>query len=158
MWSTAGPRSAVTYDPVHDELFWARRGSGANRNERADPRLRTAPIRSRAVIGSTFTFKMSIEDISASDRRHPARGPRPPAHGLDRADDVPRRRWPPRRLRDRCYCHSWDVIGGLLLVEEAGGVASDFIADNGLLDAGSALACTPGLQQTLEQVRDRATR
>ena len=42
------------------------------------------------------------------------------------------------------YCNSWDVIGGLLLVQEAGGVASDFIADNGLLDAGSALACTPG--------------
>ena len=43
------------------------------------------------------------------------------------------------------YCNSWDVIGGLLLVEEAGGVASDFIADNGLLEAGSALAATPGV-------------
>jgi myo-inositol-1(or 4)-monophosphatase len=53
------------------------------------------------------------------------------------------------------YCNSWDVIGGLLLVEEAGGVASDFIAENGLLAAGSALAGTPGLRQTLEQVRGR---
>ena len=54
------------------------------------------------------------------------------------------------------YCNSWDVIGGLLLVQEAGGVASDFIAENGLLAAGSALAGTPGLQATLEQVRQRA--
>jgi myo-inositol-1(or 4)-monophosphatase len=53
------------------------------------------------------------------------------------------------------YCNSWDVIGGLLLVQEAGGVASDFIAENGLLAAGSALAGTPGLQQTLEWIRER---
>jgi myo-inositol-1(or 4)-monophosphatase len=56
------------------------------------------------------------------------------------------------------YCNSWDVIGGLLLVEEAGGAASDFIADNGLLQAGSALAGTPGLLATLEPIRERATR
>ncbi len=51
----------VTYDPVHDDLFWARRATGAYRNERrvrvsgcADPK--------RAVLGSTFTFKMKVED------------------------------------------------------------------------------------------------
>jgi myo-inositol-1(or 4)-monophosphatase len=51
------------------------------------------------------------------------------------------------------YCNSWDVIGGLLLVQEAGGVASDFIAENGLLEPGSALAGTPGLHETLERIR-----
>ena len=56
------------------------------------------------------------------------------------------------------YCNSWDVIGGLFLVQEAGGVASDFIADNGLLEPGSALGCTPGLRDVLEQVRDRSAR
>jgi myo-inositol-1(or 4)-monophosphatase len=56
------------------------------------------------------------------------------------------------------YCNSWDVIGGLLLVQEAGGVASDFIAENCLLEPGSALACTPGLRAALEQVRGRSTR
>ena len=54
------------------------------------------------------------------------------------------------------YCNSWDVIGGLFLVQEAGGVPSDFIAENGLLAAGGALAGTPGLRATLEQVRERA--
>ena len=50
------------------------------------------------------------------------------------------------------------MIGGLFLVQEAGGVASDFIADNGLLEPGSAFGCTPGLRDVLEQVRDRSAR
>src|SRR5919106_954479 len=51
-------RIGVTYDPVHDELFWARRGGGAYRNHtpirvsgRTDPQ--------QTVVGSTFTFKMN---------------------------------------------------------------------------------------------------
>ena len=32
----------VTYDPVHDDLFWARRGTGAYRNER---RVRVLELR-----------------------------------------------------------------------------------------------------------------
>ena len=141
----------VTYDPVHDELFWARRGGGAHRDH--------APIRTsgctdpqRAVIGSTFTFKMSIEAYMAiiggvlragSDHRRMGSTALMMCHVAD------------GRL-DGCatgYCNSWDVIGGLLLVQEAGGVASDFIADNGLLEPGSALACTPGLHAMLEQLR-----
>jgi myo-inositol-1(or 4)-monophosphatase len=129
----------VTYDPVHDELFWARRGGGA-----PDPQ--------RAIIGSTFTFKMGIEGYvglierilrAGSDHRRMGSTALMMCHVAD------------GRL-DGCatgYCNSWDVIGGLLLVEEAGGVASDFIAENGLLAAGSALAGTPGLRDTLEQVR-----
>jgi hypothetical protein len=35
-------------------------------------------------------------------------------------------------------------------------VASDFIAENGLLAAGSALASSPGLQATLKGIRTRA--
>ena len=140
----------VTYDPVHDELFWARRGGGAHRNHTrirvtgcADPK--------RAVIGSTFTFKMPIETYVAliegilragSDHRRMGSTALMMCHVAD------------GRL-DGCatgYCNSWDVIGGLFLVEEAGGFASDFIADNGLLEPGSALACTPDLQAPLRQL------
>lgn len=142
----------VTYDPVHDELFWARRGGGAFRNQTpiqvsgcADPK--------QAVIGSTFTFKMSKDTYvslvrgfldAGSDHRRMGSTALMMCHVAD------------GRL-DGCatgYCNSWDVIGGLLLVEEAGGIASDFIADNGLLEAGSALACAPGLHEMLEELRD----
>jgi len=157
-WSTAlayviGERVeiGVTYDPVHDELFAARRGGGAWRNE-APIRVSGATDPKRAIIGSTFTFKMSVERYitllqgilgAGSDHRRMGSTALMMCHVAD------------GRL-DGCatgHCNAWDVIGGLLLVEEAGGVASDFIAAHGLLQAGSALGCTPGLQETLERIR-----
>jgi myo-inositol-1(or 4)-monophosphatase len=146
----------VTCDPVHDELFWARRGCGAHRNH-APIRVSGATDPKRAIIGSTFTFKMEIDRYvgiierilrAGADHRRMGSTALMMCHVAD------------GRL-DGCatgYCNSWDVIGGLLLVQEAGGVASDFIADNGLLEAGSALAGTPGLEQTLRQVRNGANR
>src|SRR5919106_1585952 len=144
----------VTYDPVHDDLFWARRGAGAWRNERAiRVSERTDP--KQAVLGSTYTFKMAVAEYvrliegilcAGADHRRMGSTALMMCHVAD------------GRL-DGCltlYCSSWDVIGGLLLVQEAGGVASDFIAENGLLEAGSALAGTPGLQETLERIRARA--
>jgi myo-inositol-1(or 4)-monophosphatase len=138
----------VTYDPVHDDLFWARRGTGAYRNERAirvsgcaDPR--------RAVIGSTFTFKMKNEDYvgfvegilrAGADHRRMGSTALMMCHVAD------------GRL-DGCatlYCNSWDVIGGLLLVREAGGTASDFLAGATLTEPNRAFGCTPGLQQAIE--------
>jgi myo-inositol-1(or 4)-monophosphatase len=144
----------VTYDPVHDELFWARRGGGAQRDQ-APIRVSGATDPQRAIIGSTFTFKMGIERYltiiqgilrAGADHRRMGSTALMMCHVAD------------GRL-DGCatgYCNSWDVIGGLLLVREAGGVASDFIAEHGLLEPGGALACTPGLRETLEQVHGRS--
>jgi myo-inositol-1(or 4)-monophosphatase len=144
----------VTCDPVHDELFWARRGRGAHCNH-APIRVSGATDPKQAIIGATFTFKMGIERYLAilegilragSDQRRMGSTALMMCHVAD------------GRL-DGCatgYCSSWDVIGGLLLVAEAGGVASDFIAENGLLKPGSALAGTPGLHAMLKQVRESA--
>jgi myo-inositol-1(or 4)-monophosphatase len=144
----------VTYDPVHDELFWARRGGGAHRDH-APIRVSGATDPRRGVVGSTFTFKMEIDRYlsivdgilrAGSDHRRMGSTALMMCHVAD------------GRL-DGCvtgYCNSWDVIGGLFLVQEGGGVASDFIAENGLLAAGGALAGTPGLRATLEQIRERA--
>jgi myo-inositol-1(or 4)-monophosphatase len=141
----------VTYDPVHDELFWARRGGGAHRDH-APIQVSGATDPRRGVVGSTFTFKMEIDRYLAI------------VEGILRAGSDHRRMGSTALMMchvadgrlDGCvtgYCNSWDVIGGLFLVQEAGGVASDFIAENGLLAAGGALAGTPGLRSTLEQVR-----
>ncbi len=146
----------VTHDPVHDELFWARRGGGAHRDQ-APIRVSGATDPRRGVVGSTFTFKMDIERYLAI------------VEGILRAGSDHRRMGSTALMMchvadgrlDGCvtgYCNSWDVIGGLLLVQEAGGVASDFIAENGLLGAGGALGCTSGLRAALEQVRGRSTR
>ncbi len=138
----------VTYDPVHDDLFWARRGTGAYRNERAI-RVSDCINPKQAVLGSTFTFKMQVEDYiglvegilrAGADHRRMGSTALMMCHVAD------------GRL-DGCatlYCNSWDVIGGLLLVQEAGGVASGFPPGASLTEASRAFGCAPGLQEVVE--------
>ena len=138
----------VTYDPVHDELFWARRGAGAFRNERAI-RVSEQTDPKQAVLGSTYTFKMAVDDYvrliegilrAGADHRRMGSTALMMCHVAD------------GRL-DGCatlYCNSWDVIGGLLLVQEAGGAASDFLAGASLTEPNRAFGCAPGLTATVE--------
>jgi myo-inositol-1(or 4)-monophosphatase len=138
---------AMTYDPLHDELFAARRGQGASRNGRAiQVSGRTDP--GRSALGTAYTFKASMEAYLSL------------LEGLMRAG-LDHRRLGSSALMlchtadgrlDGCamiYCSAWDVIGGMLLVEEAGGIASDFLSDAGLTVPGAAFAGTPALGPTL---------
>lgn len=133
----------ITYDPVNDELFTARRGGGASRNGRS-MRVSSTDDPKRAVIGATFSFKMSIDRYShlltailraGSDHRRLGSTALMMAHVAD------------GRL-DACatlMCNSWDVIGGLMLVEEAGGIASDFQDGAALDEPNRCYGTTPGL-------------
>ena len=47
------------------------------------------------------------------------------------------------------HINSWDVLAGLLLVQEAGGWVSDFLRGNALLEGNPILACTPALREAL---------
>ncbi len=135
----------LTYDPVHDELYVARRGAGAFRNGQPisvsgidDPK--------QAVIGATFSFKMSIDAYGellnailqgGSDHRRLGSTALMMAHVAD------------GRL-DACVtlkCNSWDVIGGLMLVQEAGGVASDFQDGVSLDQTNRCYGATSGLAE-----------
>ena len=150
MWSRGRTELAVTYDPVHDELFAARRGQGASRNGRTiRVSGRTDP--GRSAIGTAYTFKASMEAYlslvdgmlrAGLDHRRLGSSALMLCHAADgRLDGVA-----------MIYCHAWDVVGGLLLVEEAGGIASDFLADVGLTVPGPAFAGTPALRPTLESL------
>ena len=141
---------AITYDPVHDELFAARRGRGARRNgQPIRVTGRTDP--GRSAIGIAYTFKASMEaylrlmdDLlrAGLDHRRLGSSALMLCHTADgRLDGVA-----------MIYCHAWDVLGGLLLVEEAGGIASDFLSDAGLTVPGPAFAGTPALSPTLERL------
>lgn len=141
---------AVTYDPVHDELFTARRGQGTQRNgQPVQVSGRTDP--GQSAIGSAYSFKASLEGYlvqverimrGGSDLRRLGSSALLLCHTADgRIDGAA-----------ILLCYAWDVIGGLLLVQEAGGVASDFLADAGLTVPGPAFACTPALLATLEDV------
>ena len=100
----------------------------------------------RAVIGATFSFKMSVDaygDLltailnAGSDHRRLGSTALMMAHVAD------------GRL-DACatlMCNSWDVIGGLMLVEEAGGIASDFQNGAALDEVNRCFGATPGLAE-----------
>jgi myo-inositol-1(or 4)-monophosphatase len=138
----------ITYDPVHDELFTARRGGGARRNGQVIA-VSKADDPKTAVVGATFGFKMSIDDYvtlldavlrGGSDHRRLGSTALMMAHVSD------------GRL-DACatlYCNSWDVIGGLMLVEEAGGVTSNFLDGAELDEPNRCFGTTPGLLKTVQ--------
>jgi myo-inositol-1(or 4)-monophosphatase len=50
------------------------------------------------------------------------------------------------------HLHSWDVLAGILLVEEAGGWTNDFLAGNGLTQGNLMLASGPGLKDELKSL------
>lgn len=138
----------ITYDPVHDELYTARRGGGAFRDGQP---IRASAVSdpNKAVIGATFSFKMSIDSYGrlltailegGSDHRRLGSTALMMAHVAD------------GRL-DACatlMCNSWDVIGGLMLVEEAGGVASDFQDGAALDEPNRCYGAAPGLARHVQ--------
>jgi len=133
----------ITYDPVHDDLYTARRGGGAFRNGQPI-KVSGADDPKKAVVGATFSFKMAIDQYgelltailsAGSDHRRLGSTALMMAHVAD------------GRL-DACAtlkCNSWDVIGGLMLVEEAGGIASDFQDGAALDELNRCYGATPGL-------------
>jgi myo-inositol-1(or 4)-monophosphatase len=141
---------AVTYDPIHEELFAARRGQGASRNGRAiRVSERTDP--GRSALGTAYTFRASMEGYlslmdglmrAGLDHRRLGSSALMLCHTADgRLDGTA-----------MIYCNAWDVIGGLLLVEEAGGIASNFLSDAGLTVPGPAFAGTSALCPMLESL------
>lgn len=140
----------ITYDPLHDELFVARRGKGAWRN--GEPiRVSACDDPRRACIGLSFNFKQRGEDYVRLIERIVG-------HGMDH------RRMGSSALAlchladgriDAClslHCNSWDVIAGLILVEEAGGVATDYTDGCSLVEPRATAASTPGLRRIVAEL------
>jgi myo-inositol-1(or 4)-monophosphatase len=137
----------MIYDPPADELFAARRGRGATCND--------APIRvsgrtqiSDALVGIGFSYRRPVRPfIEAAERlldahcefRRSGSGALAMAHvACGRLDGY----W-------EQHINSWDVLAGLLLVQEAGGWTNDFLTPDALLKGNPILACTPALREPL---------
>jgi myo-inositol-1(or 4)-monophosphatase len=133
----------LTYDPLHDEMFTARRGGGAFRNG--------VPVRvsgnegvDTSCLAVAYSFRQPVDTYVALVEAALRRG-------------FEHRRCGSTAIQlcwvadGRCdafvtqLCSSWDCLAGLILVEEAGGHATDFVADHGLLGKGGIAACTPAL-------------
>jgi myo-inositol-1(or 4)-monophosphatase len=142
----------VIYQPREERLFWGRRGHGAFLNGN---RLRVSHLAHGAapVVEVGWSERRSItaycallEQLTRSSfefRRHGsgALGLADVAAGLNDA-------------YAELHINAWDALAGLLLVQEAGGVANDFLAGNGLVQGNVLIAATPEIGQALAGMLD----
>jgi myo-inositol-1(or 4)-monophosphatase len=147
-------RLAVTYDPVHDELFSARRGGGARRDGR--PMRVAARPRETACVGFSHNFKTPPEPYVAAmrrlldaglDHRRMGSAALTLAHVADGRLDA--------AIAFRT--NAWDVLGGLLLVEEAGGLVTPFLDDRPLLERRTVAAVAAPLAPLLAELEGLET-
>lgn len=158
LWREGSVVAGCAYDPLRDELFEATRGGGATMNGRPirvsgrarieDALLGTgfpfsAPAHLDAYLGSFRDLFLRCRDIRRAgaavlDLCHVACG---------RLDGF----W-------ELYLKPWDMAAGALIVEEAGGGASDFFGGPGFLEAGNIVAACPGIRDAIVSVtRSRFT-
>ncbi len=139
----------VIYDPLRDELFSASRGSGAMLNNRRI-RVTTQKTLQGALLGTGFPFKhqqhldaymhmfKAVITDSAGIRRAGAAALDLAYVACGRLDGY----W-------EIGLHPWDMAAGLLLVQEAGGVITDFAFNDKYLESGNVIAANPKMHQEM---------
>lgn len=131
--------AAVIYDPMRDELFTAERGDGAWLNGKAI-RVSSAPELGEALVATGFPSRKRHDNPNIhfyhefSLRTHGVR--RAGSAALDLAYVAAGRLdafW-------EFNLNPWDTAAGILLVEEAGGLVTDFAGGHYKLDSQEILA------------------
>lgn len=119
------PSAGVVYDPVHDEMYYAERGRGARMNGEC------------ISVSSRETIEDALINISW------AKGQPDRAKFMDYVEYLSHRTSYFRRLGSAALVmayiacgrldgylqgdlHTWDVAAGVIIIEEAGGVVTDF--------------------------------
>lgn len=133
----------VIYDPLRQELFTATRGAGAMLNDR---RIRVAKRDSLegALLGTGFPFKAQHHldaylDMFRALFPRTAGIRRPGSAALDLAYVAAGRLdgfW-------EIGLSIWDMAAGVLLIQEAGGLSSDFVGGHNYLESGNIVAGNP---------------
>lgn len=142
-----GPSIGVIYDPMRDELFAAERGHGAWLN--GEPMSVSGQSDAhRASVECGWSMRRPITDYLAMTGRVAATGA-----GLYRMGSGALGMAYVAAGRIDAYCelhiNAWDVLAGLVLVQEAGGVTNDFTTGDYLRDGNPVLASTPGLASVM---------
>ena len=144
----------IVYDPVHDEMFHARRGDGAWRGHRGEE-TRIA-VSACAALEDAFlaighhdrfpeprylALRHALMDAGAATRNLGA-GALQLAHvAAGRLDGFV-----------ELSLNAWDALAGLLLVEEAGGYAAPFPGPEGWREPAPALGCARGIAEPLQRL------
>lgn len=134
---------AVVLDPLHNELFTASRGSGAQLNDR---RMRVSQVANLkfALLGTGFPFRAQrhLETWINTFRvllTHSSGVRRAGSAALDLANIACGRLdgfW-------EIGLSAWDIAAGSLLIEEAGGLIGDLSGGQGFLETGNVVAGNP---------------
>jgi myo-inositol-1(or 4)-monophosphatase len=140
-------QQAVVYDPIKQELFTASRGEGAQLNNK---RIRVSQCKGidGALFGTGIPFREGHLDI-LDDYLGMMQAMIPGSAGIRRAGSA---------ALDLAYVaagrfdgfweydlNQWDMAAGVLLVEEAGGLVSDFSGGFEFMESGNIIAATPKL-------------
>lgn len=137
----------VIINPVLDELYFARKGHGAQMNG--------SPIQvsvTKDITSTTFELgwsnRVPQDDYvntltnllsAGSNVRRGASGALALAYVADGRSDG----------YAELHMNSWDCLAGLLLVREAGGITGPFLNLGGLMDGAAVLAATPAVAAAL---------
>jgi len=149
---------AVVYNPLSQELFTASRGAGALLNDR---RMRVSNRRNLdgALLGTGFPFK---DEAYLEPYLDMFRALFPRTAGIRRAGSA---------ALDLAFVAAgrldgfweiglnlWDMAAGVLLIQEAGGLCSDFVAGHDYLKNGNLVAGNPKvLAEILRAIRPCVT-
>ncbi len=142
----------VVYDPLRDELFTAEKGGGAMLNNR---RIRVSKQTdlSTALLGTGFPFKypQHLEAYMSMFKSLT-----PTTAGIRRAGSA---------ALDLAYLSAgrldgfweiglkeWDFAAGILLVQEAGGVVTDFSFNDRYVKSGNIITGNPRMHQAIYQM------
>jgi myo-inositol-1(or 4)-monophosphatase len=137
----------IIYDPMLDELFCARRGSGAWLNGVPLRAAATSEL-GRATIEIGWNMRAGPDRFLSLAQRVIATG----AGTIRAGSGALGLAYVAAGRRDgyvENHINSWDCLAGNLLVMEAGGYVSDFLAGEGLRKGNPLIACAPGVKQAL---------
>jgi myo-inositol-1(or 4)-monophosphatase len=144
--------SALTYQPLTDEMFWAEKGRGAWLTDR---RLRVSARTdlSESLIATGIPF-LGHGDFAQWSRIFGAVAPE--VAGIRRfgsaALDLA---WVAAGRYDgfwESHLQPWDVAAGMLLVREAGGFVTDFRGGDRAMERNEFLAASDGLHSRLHKL------
>ncbi|MFN8830880.1 MAG: inositol monophosphatase family protein [Labrys sp. (in: a-proteobacteria)] len=140
----------VIYAPMVDELFAAATGRGATLN--GEPmRVSTIDSMDRALIelgrSQRHPQELFLDNVSrvmslGAAVRNGGSGSLAVANvAAGRSEAI-----------YEIHMNSWDVLGGLVLVREAGGRINDYLANDGVRDGNVVLAAAPGVAEVLSDL------
>lgn len=144
----------IVHDPNADDFFAARRGGGATLNGKPIQVSRREDIR-EAMVGVGFSYRTAVKSHTAllgrlldaeCEYRRSGSGALAMAHvAQGRLDGYA-----------ELHINSWDVLGGIALVREAGGWTNDFLSGDWLTKGNPILAASPGIREALVEISEIA--